>query len=194
MHTINFILNSCEHFSIEIDDPLDHIGCCYNGRTYFVVDNNKIFLSGDTVDENMYRLSTQLTKALQNQLPLESSLQKNIGYFYNEWIYDKPGLTYRVSDTNSPYWAGLDYLLWPSELCAWVYNEPNASITIEITPLYPGKHSKKPYPISYEEWIKDHYKSLFKRTISREIAQQWIQQADAILKIIEHTAHYGPPS
>lgn len=43
---------------------------------------------------------------------------------------------------------------------------------------------EEPDYIPYEEWIKT-YKPYFITTLSRETAQQWLEQAEYIIKIVD---------
>ena len=66
----------------------------------------------------------------------------------------------------------------------WIYNDKEGNIVLEITPpfatlffeAYPEEE-----PISFDEWMKD-YKPLLVTTISKQTAQQWVQQIDDLIK------------
>jgi len=64
---------------------------------------------------------------------------------------------------------------------SWLYNDHYENIILEITPWFDvRKHKNKAL---YKKWI-ENYKPILKRTITPEIAQQWIQQMQMLLRTV----------
>jgi len=127
---------------------------------------------------------------LENELSLDTSINEDIGFMYNQydylfWTKDSivvDDFVHELSET-TPVWVGMRYQLWMTKkYVTWLYNDNNGLIIFEVTPLYPFSYrnsSKEQDYITYKKWIKN-YKSCLTRTISREVAQQWFEQANKI--------------
>lgn len=193
-----FQLNDNEKIAIKLVEPIQEIHCCYEAQIIFIDRSGSQYLiNEDSVRESMYSLSGLLNKALKNQLKINALLSlRDIGYFFNEYRQSKPDTIYEIDDSGQEGdWIGSKYLLWGKEVTAWIYNNDQGEIIFEITPDFPGQPTYRfnDEPLSleeqenykkYEEWIKN-YKPLLIRVISREIAQQWLDQANEILTAIE---------
>src|SRR5205085_11669823 len=85
----------------------------------------------------------------------------------------------------SEYWVGDKYRLWGyGSRGVWIYNSGDDSIIFEVTPAYAGGFAYPQKCIPYNQWIKK-YKPYLIRIIPRDVAQQWLEQCNAILKQIE---------
>ena len=95
---------------------------------------------------------------------------------------NKPGFVYDKLERRD-HWVGYRSLLWSHEVATWLYNDENGSIILEITPIFPGDFYDED-KTSYNQWIQN-YKPYLLRKLSKEVAQQWLDQADCLLKKIE---------
>ena len=193
-HNIIFKLNNEENIVIELENPIEELDCCSEAPIIFFHGSKKVILSTDSVRNNMIILSNLLTKALSNKLQLHESIIEDIGYLYNQYsdyLWNKKS---KVQD-NFGYskldgrdtWVGNNYSLWDSDLASWIYNDTDASIVFEVTPVYPEDFfctKRKPQKVSYQEWIKGYAPYLIKK-IPHNVAQQWLAQANDILKQID---------
>jgi hypothetical protein len=191
-YEIIFILNYQEKIIVQSPYPIHELVPCDEIPILFLYNKHHYVLNTDFIHEAMYKLRALLTKALANKLPLHKSIKKNIGYLWNEYLQDKPGFVYKTVD-GFDYWVGQSNLLWntPStvkpETATWLYNDNNGSIILEITPTYPW-HFVEPkegeVKIPYEQWIMQ-YKPLIIRIIPREVAEQWLKQAQDLVAMLE---------
>ena len=192
-YEITFPINNITKIIIPLKDPVEWLGPIYQKHILFLHDKEKIILSKDAIYHDMLDLANLLKKALNQELFLHTYITKEIGYLHNQYIYDNiniPICTFS-SDNNSD-WIGYKYHLWSARndlvsIDSWIYNAPDESIIFEVTPIYPYMYcepEEEPDYIPYEEWIKT-YKPYFITTLSREIAEQWLEQAEYIIKIVE---------
>lgn len=180
-----FKINETEGLVVKIDDIYE-IHCCYDVPIYLIQNDKELLLTDDFLKNNLEAFKYLLNKALMNKLPLHKSLKNNVGFFFNEYIQDKTGLAYEKFE-NRDYWVGLGYLLWNDMYATWMYNDPEGSIIIEITPLYPKKEyiTTTEETILYKDWIKKSYSPYLIRTISNETAQTWLKIIENLLKQID---------
>ena len=165
----------------------------------FININTNIILDERFIDEALSTFCIKLNKALRYELKFHDSINKDIGFLWNEELQNKPGLSYSKLEGND-YWVGLYNLLWETpgyckpKLSTWIYNDSDGEIILEITPSYPWHFTDpeelddKDY-VPYEEWIKT-YKPLLIRKISKEIALRWKEQVEEILSILEKNSQY----
>jgi len=69
----------------------------------------------------------------------------------------------------------------------WLYNNDNGTIILEVTPAYPYWHceiKKQKYYIPFKKWML-RYKPYFITALSRETAQQWLDQAEYVVKTVD---------
>lgn len=203
LHEIIFRLNENENITLLFQDSLEMQHTCSPSKIIFMDQkSDKILLSNDSIYENIYILSSLLTKALHNNLVLHTSLnapndvRTDIGYLWHEDIQNtqNPCLVYKKSEERD-YWVGESYKLWSGNFLTWIYNDEKGNIILEMTPYFPKgfvyidpNESLTSEEIAhlklYDEWAKQYTPFLF-RTISKETAQEWLYQADKILKHIE---------
>ena len=195
-HEIIFTLSDTEQIIIKLEKNLEDINCCDESSIQLIMDKHTYLLSHDSISEQMYSLSHLLTEALANRLQLHESITKDIGYLYNEdlhWTFNeelskRPPHLVHVQENN--WWVGDKHNLWCHEYQSWIYNDAQNNIIFELTPLYPGLFDteEKKYPVPFKEWMQN-YKPFLMRTIPREVAQKWLEQANSILKTIEVNVH-----
>lgn len=190
-YDISFILNSELRLILELTESLECVDCCYRGNIILSQGCRKISLSNDSIRYDMERLSAILKKALSKDLQLDTSISEDIGYLCNEYYQNKEGFVlYDFIDGGSD-WVGYRYHLWEScknkiRYMTWIYNDKNGTIIFEVTPCYPYLFcdpAEEPDYVSYDQWIKD-YKPYLVKTISTEVAQQWLEQANSIVEQI----------
>lgn len=191
-HKIIFSIDSTSQLIIPLKDPVEWLGPLYLEKILLVVNLKKNILSKSTVYHDLLDLADLLNKALKQQLFLHHSITKDLGYLDNERLCNDADLPTQSFSNGGIAWVGYKYHLWSARnklisLNSWIYNNPNGSIILEVTPLYPYmfcEPEEEPDYIPYEEWIKT-YEPYFITTLSRETAQQWLDQAERIIKIIE---------
>lgn len=191
-YEILFILNPQEQIVLALYDPLQEIHCCYRGRIFFVQESESFTIFNDHIRHGMQRLRILLTAALQNELLLDPSINNNLGYLYAQYSFncfdknkaEQLGLIF--DDQNN--WVGRKYLLWAyNQVALWMYNDDKGSIILEFTPWYTGERYNEEYVSDYTEYevFLAGYNPLFKRQLSPELAQQWLNQANNILQQID---------
>ena len=201
-HEIFFNLSTTEKIRIECEDGIQDVHCCYWGHIFFIQEHHSYLLMHDTIMYCQQCFAGILKKVLANKLKLHSSMQlhgplnKDIGFCFNESRQSKPDLVRKVEENGEGGgWIGMKYMVWGSKVITWIYNDSDGNIIFELTPSFPGEPTYKfddepptPEEIAnsawYEEWIKS-YKPILIRKIPREVAQQWLEQAEEILKTIE---------
>jgi len=203
---IIFKLNSGEKIVILLKDALKDIRCCYFDFDILLIENNHYYNLSNSIDSlrvSLENLQSLLTLAFQNKLSLHKAFQHiDIGYMYNEYKLSQPSVIYETPEGSKfKSWIGDKYLLWGNELILWIYNNDLGEIILEVTPPFPGEsiylapgeemtEEDKKNLIRYHNWIKG-YQPFLIQIIPREIAKQWIEQANNILKIIENNTKQG---
>ena len=190
LYSITFPINKETKIVIPLKDPIDYIGATYEENIFLYHNNHKNIISDRTIYHDMLDLVDIIKKALNKELFLHSSISKDIGYLYNYCHYDNTNLAMHTFPNGTVRWVGYLYHLWESNsnFDSWIYNKPDGSIIFEVTPFYPYMYcepEEEPDYIPYEEWIKT-YKPYFIATLSRETAQQWIEQAEEIIRMVDY--------
>jgi hypothetical protein len=194
INKIVFKLNEQEKIIIELEESFENIDCCYREHMNFYRDDKILcHFSLDTIRYYLATLQILLKSALANKLQLHESITLDVGFLDNEDCQEKKNLVY-----DGVHWVGrkyafiAGYLNEKSWFSSWIYNDISGNIIFELTPKYRWyfyvKKEAKKYKdyIPYEEWIKN-YKPLLIRTIPKDVAEQWLHQAQEILKNIEKT-------
>jgi|SRR5579872_293375 len=190
LHEITFQLNESEKIIIELNEPLSMVHCCYEAPLFFVTKTEKIQIDSADVRYYMHQLQSLLVMALDNQLQLHESVQDYIGYFYAQYMfywYDREiakefGLIFDEDNR----WVGNKHLLFAYDIAIWMYNDADGAIVLEFTPWYTQNRFDEEGETDftqYDSFLKN-YKTLFSRTISCEVAEQWLTQANQILQQI----------
>ena len=191
-YEISFAIDNTCKIIIPLKDPIESLDPLYREIFFLLINKKKIILSQSTVYHNMIYLAEYLKKALNKKLFLDSFVTKNIGNRHNEYLYNATNSS--TSElSNDTDWIGYKYHLWSARnglisWDSWIYNDFDDSIIFEVTPIYPylfSESEEEPNYISYEEWIKT-YKPYFITTLSKETAEQWLKQAETIIKIVEN--------
>jgi hypothetical protein len=201
-NNIIFTLTHLEKIIIKLDDSLELLCDFCTAPIFFITNQKKYLLSTDCIQYNMRCFVKILKKALDCDLKLHESIQKNnsivsdIGYLYNEDLQNQSDLTI-VKEPEEEYelWIGYKYGIWGDNIKTWIYNDKKGNIIFKLTPIFPGKFStgkldpNDPEEMAnflwYKEWIKS-YKPILTRKIPKKIALQWLEQAEDIVKQIDH--------
>ena len=195
-HDIIFELNSTEKIVLNLDVPVHNLDCYSEAAIYFV-GNAQYLLAKDSVQFKLQGLRGILEKALGDRLLLHTSITRDIGYMYNEYRQGKPDFVYEFDPVvKYDAWVGYKYLLWGMQEIAWIYTNENNDIIFELTSCFPGDiinpdqdELVSPEDIAnslwYEAWIKK-YEPLLIRKMSRDIVQQWLDQANELINMIDH--------
>ncbi len=189
---LNFILNSTEQITIQLKDSLNSLDYCYRANIFWHKQDKNFLLSNDSLHYDMERFNNFLEKALNNELQLHESCTQDIGYLYNEYYQNKHNFILHNFTSGGQDWIGYQHHLWESSknnvrLITWLYNNINGTIIFEITPCYPYlfcEPTEQPDYIPYKEWIKTYQPYLIQE-IPKKTAQEWLTQAEYIIKIIK---------
>jgi len=189
-YEITFLIDNTSKIIIPLEDPVEFLGPIYIEKILLFFNKQKIMLSNTTIYHDMLYLVNLLKKALNQELLLHSSITEDIGYLYNEHFCNNVTLYEDILPSGQIDWVGYLYNLWESTTAcdSWIYNIADGSIIFEATPHYPYmfcEPEEEPHYIPYEEWIKT-YKPYFITTLSKETAQEWIQQAQQIIRMVEY--------
>jgi len=149
-----------------------------------------ILYNNGFVIESLRIFESILIKTLDGEKVLHESIDRDLGYLWNEYLKDKPGYNFaRVPvEKNSTMWVGLRYLLLSSKKCdTWLYNK-DGDICFEITPGYKW-HFLKPKNnekyISYGKFIKN-YKPIAIIKLEEKVAQQWLKTISKLVKTAQN--------
>lgn len=191
---LTFIINNQECFMILLDCPDNIIHSCNFSKLNLTINNNNIIIGKSIVDDFAQELKSKLTLALSNELQLHSSIKKDIGYYWNQYLNEEnPNLFFNNENENKS-WIGDIYFLWATDsskknqqYATWLYNDAQGNIIFEVTQIYPNTYIDPQDPVemqTYQEWMGKKYKPFFTRIIPKDLAIQWLAQADTILTTI----------
>lgn len=156
----------------------------YEDKNYSIFKFNFLFYA-------LEAFKALLEESLSYNLYLNTSINKDVGYLWNEYLNDVRGnnLAKQEMDKDSDLvrWVGQKYLLWssPRDYTTWLYNK-NESIYFEVTPTYKW-HFDDPEKgenfVTYKKWIKS-YEPIAIIELKREVAQELLKETEKILKFI----------
>lgn len=189
-HEIVFEIGQNEDIVFALEEPIAAVDCCYEVRAILCWHGHKFLLNEDVLKYQMSRVKSLLSRAIMDQLVIHKSIGFNIGslftsyrfYSFDRELSKQQGLIFDEENE----WVGSKHLLFAHDIAVWIYNDQRGAIILEFTPWYKGNNfdfEGETDFTQYEQFLKD-YKPLFIRTISRDIAQQWLNQANGILKQI----------
>jgi len=198
LQNLTFILNDREGFLINLKQIDDVIHCCYLTNISLYIHIEKIIIGKSIIIDLVEGLKDKLILTLSNKFELHDSIDKNIGYYWNQYLHEEnPNLFFNLSDNKKEVksWIGSQYLLWTTDsskknkqYATWLYNDINGNIIFEVTPIYPEEYvdwDDLDEMQAYQEWMKT-YEPFFTRIIPKDIAMQWLDQANFILKTIDN--------
>jgi len=198
INILTFALNNHEKFIINLDKLDDIIHCCYLSNVSLFINKEEIIIGKSIIIDLIEGLKNKLALALSNELKLHASIESYIGYYYNQYSNEEnPNLFFKLgcNDREAKSWVGLIYLLWTTDsnikyqqYATWIYNDVYGNIIFEVTPIYPEGYVDQEDPAevqAYQEWMETSYKPFFTRIIPMDVAIQWLDQANLILKTID---------
>lgn len=181
-------ISATSQFRIPLQYPLSTISMYCIAPIIFFHHNYQLpILQGHPLYFNMLHLRELLQNALNDELKLSNDITNDIGYISN--TYSRRNSHYKNKIFfQCASWAFRDN---QNEYSSWIYNK-NGTIFFTITPVYPyysnnGKYN--PHYIPFKKWILN-YKPYFTATLSRETAQEWLDQAEYIIKTIDNNEAY----
>ena len=144
--------------------------------------------------------------ALSNQLSLHKSINKDIGYLWDQYYgsardgrLKKPTLTYELTRDGEPYWVIYDYMFLSTpgneipNVTPWLY-EKDGKFFFEITPNYPPDYrwdemklkdaKKDPNFKTFKEFMAT-YQPLVVTTIERSVLEEWLREVERLILLIE---------
>lgn len=184
-----FHFSDHEYIQIKMHSIAESLHCCTQIPMIYSAKSQDILLSIGSVKTNMYIFAKLLRKALSGTLQLDASIQKNIGYLYNQDLHEERG-DLKYEDFGAlAFWVGQSYQLWAYQSASWLYNDKNGDIVFEITPLYIPK--KQNFDVQeYQDFLKNYAPILIK-IISKATAQELLHKAELILHKIEDSINSG---
>lgn len=178
-----FKLNNNEQIMIQVDEYPDDVPYCfYDADFYLKHDKIKNKLCHYSLISYVDEFAEALQGSLDNQRRLSCDFTANIGYLWNQYVNADNDNELACVAKDCEFLE--DYYIWYSTFTAWLYNDSQGNIILEITPSYPDTYSAD---FSYEDFLKwmEDYKPLLKVIVSREVAEQWLDQATQILAMID---------
>jgi hypothetical protein len=187
---IIFKINRKEFIKLIFDDCQESILYEEHALEFFLK-NDRVFIIGhDTILEFAEKIHLLMQVAVANKLLLHPSIS-NLGLMSNQHTYllwnsdeDLPKSFVDIDSEDGIWWVGSQYKLSGyKNRTAWLYNDEYGNIIFEITPWYNSLKNGKHEAMSFQKW-SENYKSILKRVIAPDIAQQWIQQAKELIELI----------
>ncbi len=165
--------------------PKDYPYCLYKDRFFLHQNHKKIQISYFLTASNIEKLIITLKKCLNNDKELFNNIEQNIGYAWN--IYINAENDSQLEYANKKYEYLNDDYLWYSTYATWIYNDTKNNIILEVTPTYPHTYDES---FSYQDFLTwmQNYKPLLKTKIPRNVAKQWLMQAQQILDTIDENS------
>lgn len=184
-----FKLNKTDKIIISSESALQEMFFCDEIEISLISDQ-KYRLNFDCFQYIFRGFIADLIDAIDGKLQLNSFIKFDLGYLL-EQKYE--GETKYIHMDQNNEWIGYKYLLFQTPgnfdpgLNTWLYNNEKGEIILEITPSYRW-HFQDPKSgeayITYEEFIRN-YKPVLFRTIPKTVAQEWLEQAKALLHDVE---------
>ena len=155
----------------------------------------KLCLRKISVGFDLGDLIDNINQCLNNKKRIPKELGKNadLGLLWNNHIQKIILAEEAGKPFNSLDWAGIS-LFFLDNKCAgfkncntFLYNDEQGNIIFETSAAYPWFFEDAPSPklnISYNDWLPQ-YKILYKTTISREVAQEWIKQLNELYEKLD---------
>ncbi len=121
------------------------------------------------------------TSAKDGKLELSESINDDLGYLYNQKIYNES-----ISSKENPDRRIHYFLMFNgNQYKTWFYTK-KGSIFLQITPTYKWHFSdpkENEIFTPYEEFIKN-YKSCLTIEIKKEVLSEWIKQSNEIMDMV----------
>lgn len=149
---------------------------------------NILQLAEDRALPFLRRFKDVLKNAFDEKSIFYINPNQDIGYIWNKELKDDVADLVLILDKTESYWVGREYMVWSTtgnmkpHITTWIYNDPEGNIIFHITPVLKNIFtiSKKKFDI----WMQS-YKPFLIRTIPKNVAQEWLNQINDALKIVE---------
>lgn len=179
---------------LKLKEMIKKLIYCDDCLIYFKDTNNKIVLYHDFIRPGLSVFVEVLEDLISNRLALHESIVRDVGYMWNQLLHAEPAdRDPKIFCEEDGFWVAEVNLVWSASgddypsVETWLYNNDEGEIILEITPVYKW-HFDDPEPgenyITYEEFMLN-YKPILFRTIPKDVAQEWVDQAQNLLNIIE---------
>lgn len=186
-------LNEIEGLIFKAENKVEDLFFCEDIEISLHADQ-EYRLTIDCLQYTFRSFITDLNYAIDGKLSLHSSIKYDLGYMWNEKCSGESSIDFYFENIEShKSWVGKRYILFSApgkfnpRLTTWLYNNELGDITLEVTPSYRW-HFDDPEPgenyISYADFIKN-YKPILFRTIPKQVAQEWVEQAQNLLQAVE---------
>ena len=195
INILKFIINDNERIIIPLDEPNDIIDYSYIAKAELIIHDRITIIGSGAIGMQAIELQRLLEPVIAGRRPLHESIKKSIGYYYNQDLNEDNPDIFLIQGKESKYWIGSQYLLWTTDstnkneqFATWLYNDASGNIVFEVTPIYPEDYVDLEDPVEvkvYQEWMEMSYKSFFTCIIPKEMAIQWLDQTNLILKTID---------
>ena len=188
-HQFKFQFSDMEYIEIKMHSLQEALHCCTQIPMIYCMPSQEILLSIGSVKNNMYMFAKLLRKALVQNLKVDASIQKDIGYLYNQDLHEgRSDLKYETFGALE-FWVGESYKLWAYQSASWLYNDKDGNIVFKITPVYIPENQIF-NQIKYQEFM-NRYAPLHTKIISHETAQILLHKAESLLHDIEDHIQAG---
>ncbi|RTL06087.1 hypothetical protein EKK58_06440 [Candidatus Dependentiae bacterium] len=194
--TLVFCINQHDYIIIESSNPLNEITCCDQSAVALIRNNKKYELdSGKCTDtkEHLFTIKNKCVMALNNQLTIDKTIQKNLGKLYAHHSFyitaKNKALDLGVVFNTKDYWDGDKYLSWSGNYALWIYNTPSTNtITLECTPTYHPQYyyniKGRTRYVEYTAYLKN-YGTLFMYELPKETVCTWLTLAEKYIKLCQ---------
>ena len=157
--------------------------------------DSMICINTISVGFELDKYAYHMQQCLDNQISIQKELGKDIdlGLLWNEnWqkisLAEDAGKPLENWDWIADNTIFLQCKTNSNNSCnTFLYNDEQGNIIFEISAAYPWFFEDAPSPelnISYDDWLPK-YKILYKTTISRKVAQQWVKQFNELYEKLD---------
>ena len=182
-----FDIDSKNKVIIEIDSESIELCCLCNVVVTLCVNNRELYCNPVDPYLSMELFKENIMGVLMNNFYLHHSLNKNIGFLFNQYMYQRYQHRILSAESNIVYsadnvWIGKKYQLWGgNNITTWLYIASDGSIVLEVTPIYPDSFLVENF--NHKDFFKwmNNYSPIFTLTLSRLHAQKWLQEVNQIL-------------
>lgn len=186
---IKLAFNEHEYLKVTLSDPnlKTFLPTDYADIIYYEDNKPKYLLHHFWIENALEKINSLLQAALSGNLHLDQSIEKDIGYIWNEKIQGRIEVLKDTSKENCP-WVGMRHMFIapPEGPIAWLYNNNEGEIIFEITPSYLW-HFRDPEKnenfIDYDKFIHD-YKPFVIAKINRATAKEWLKTTQELTNLM----------
>lgn len=189
-------LDDSSRIIIYLEKNLEDVDDNTDASFYIFHEGTTRFLGNTEIVFATLGLRDSLTPSLTSVFDLHKSIT-DIGYSYNEWVQNDFNIGEEEFNGRINVWVGLKHMIFwgnPEFFMGWIYTQ-NGNICLELTLAYTGSlispftgkyHQAEDHHVKYDDWMKENYRTVFFKVLSKEIAKQWLEIAKDILEIIKY--------